>query len=369
MLTVRFGIRNLLQDRVRLGVAVLACAFACFLMTFQGSLLSGFTRSASAVINAVDADIWITVPGVTCFDFGAPISTRYAQMIAAAPHVVETARICTQTAHYKTQAGEAQTVILIGSEQSSKLPAANAAEIGPESLVVNESNARMLGAIALPAEVEINNRRGRVVSYASGFETFLGCPYVFTSYRAALKFLDMPKDYATFILAKIEPGADASEVRNDIRRLAPEVSAWTKTEFASKSQQFWLVRTGSGGAILMGALLAFLIGLAVVSQAIYASTIERIEEFATLKALGATNNFVSLIVIVQVLSCAVLGAALGIPSAILVVSVARRTIEWIYMPWSLPLFVILPTLGMCLLAGLFAVRTALRADPAMVFRA
>jgi hypothetical protein len=43
------------------------------------------------------------------------------------------------------------------------------------------------------------------------------------------------------------------------------------------------------GAILAAALMSFMIGLTLISQTSYSTTMKNIEEFATLKALGATT--------------------------------------------------------------------------------
>src|SRR2546430_11176319 len=91
-----------------------------------------------------------------------------------------------------------------------------------------------------------------------------------------------------------------------------EVDVLTREEFAHKSRVYWTVKTGAGGAIVTAAVLGFLIGLVVVSQTIYASTMENIEEYATLKALGATQGFVARIVLAQALICGVAGSMLGL---------------------------------------------------------
>jgi len=69
--------RNLSHDRTRFVVTILGIGFALFLMTFQGSLLAGFLRAASSVIDATDADLWITARGVPCFDFATPLPDRF----------------------------------------------------------------------------------------------------------------------------------------------------------------------------------------------------------------------------------------------------------------------------------------------------
>ena len=43
-------------------------------------------------------------------------------------------------------------------------------------------------------------------------------PYVFTTLNRARTLLDMPADKMTYVLVKLEPGADAMAVRNEIRK-------------------------------------------------------------------------------------------------------------------------------------------------------
>jgi putative ABC transport system permease protein len=71
--------KNLLHDRTRFVVTALGVAFAVFLMIFQGSLLIGFLRAAAEIVDAADADIWITARGVNCFDFSATLDRRFRE--------------------------------------------------------------------------------------------------------------------------------------------------------------------------------------------------------------------------------------------------------------------------------------------------
>src|ERR1700756_5165982 len=82
--------QNIVHDRARFSVTVLGVSFAVFLMVFQGSLLAGFLRAASRLIDASDSDIWITARGVQAFEFGIPIEGRLREMAAGVPGVLET---------------------------------------------------------------------------------------------------------------------------------------------------------------------------------------------------------------------------------------------------------------------------------------
>jgi len=79
---------------------------------------------------------------------------------------------------------------------------------------------------------------------------------------------------------------------------------------------------------------------------------ENIEEYATLKALGASQTFVARVVLSQALICGVLGSILGLLAAIPSIGYAKSLIPWIYAPWWLPAVMVVPSLFMCSLASI-----------------
>jgi putative ABC transport system permease protein len=101
----------------------------------------------------------------------------------------------------------------------------------------------------------------------------------------------------------------------------------------------------------------------------YANTMENIEEYATLKALGARGSFVARIVLVQALACGAAGSLIGVLAVVPAMQGAKSLISWIYTPWWLPVLSLMLSLLMCSLAAFSSIRTALMVEPARVFRA
>ena len=367
--------KNILHDRVRFATTVLGIAFAVFLMVFQGSLLVGFLQAASKLVDTTDSDLWITARGVSCFDFAAPLPKRFREIANGIPGVQSSSRIVTAFAEYRTPAGRHEKVALVGAdpEVGWRFPvpyvSANHEAIEPESLIIDESNAVLLDAATLPIDVEINQYRTRVLRKVTGFGSFLGSPYVFTSYADALRYMGLPQEEAMYILLRLRRGYSVEQVKRALQARLPDVDVWTQAEFAKQSKIYWITKTGAGGGILIAALLGFLIGLMVVSQTIYATTMENLEEFATLKALGATRWFVMRVVLVQSLFCGAVGCGLGLLAASPLVDVAKGMIAWIHTPWWLATGMIVPILAMCCLAAVVSIRAALAVEPAKVFRA
>lgn len=367
--------QNIFHDRARFLATVLGVSFAVFLMVFQGSLLVGFLQAASRFIDASDFDIWITARGVQAFEFGATLEGRVREMAAGVPGVLETGRACMAFAVYRKPNGKQQVVALVGADSNlgKRFPVPELVETtesrSPDSILYDASDRNLIEVTSLPAEVEINGHRANIDHEIEGFGGFLGVPSLFTSYRNAAHYLGFGPEDGMYILLRVGKEYSVVDVQQDLRRRLPEVDVLTREEFAHKSRMYWVIKTGAGSAILTAAVLGFLIGLVVVSQTIYANTMENIEEYATLKALGASRVFVARVVLSESLICGAAGSILGLFAVVPAMNYARSLIPWIQTLWWLPLIVVGLSLLMCSLASVASVRSALTVDPGRVFRA
>lgn len=371
---MRLAWGNLNYDRLRFGVTIIGIAFAVFLMVFQGSLLTGFIRASSRVIDAADADLWITAKGVPCFEFATPVPGRFRELALGVEGVSAVYRITTGVAVWQKPSGMQQIIQIIGSEpgvgKGFPLPYQFAPD-GPldtEVVVVDQSNAVMLEGADPGAEVEINKIRA-TVNTTNDFGSFYGQPYVFTSYRDSLRYLGWGPDETQFLTVHTIPGSDIKRIQHELQTRLPEVNVHTPAEFSRRAQIYWNLQTGAGSALLTAALLGFIVGVVVVAQTIYATTIENLEEFATLKAIGATRGYIQRVVMMQALFSGIIGSIIGLAVTVPLVGVIRGTIPWVYMPWWLPVGMIGVSLLMCSLASVVSVKKAVSVEPGRVFRA
>jgi hypothetical protein len=88
----RYALKTLMIARARFLIAVFGISMAAFLMMMQGSLLYGYMLSTSALIDAIDADIWIVARGTAALDFAAPFHERFAWIAPGVPGVAKTGR-------------------------------------------------------------------------------------------------------------------------------------------------------------------------------------------------------------------------------------------------------------------------------------
>jgi putative ABC transport system permease protein len=132
---------------------------------------------------------------------------------------------------------------------------------------------------------------------------------------------------------------------------------------------YWTWETGIGVGFAITAVMAVVVGTVVVGQTIYSATIEHLREFGTLKAIGATNRFIYMIVIEQALLQGVLGYGTGLLVALGVMHALSATGLVLVLPPVVLGAVFLLTLLMCMSASLVSVRKVVRLDPMIVFRA
>jgi putative ABC transport system permease protein len=165
----------------------------------------------------------------------------------------------------------------------------------------------------------------------------------------------------------LKPGTDVERVRSQLKSVLSKVEVLTPAEFSSRSRSFWLFGTGAGAALFAGALLAMVVGSVVVAQTLYASTKEHLYEFATLRAIGSSGNYLHTVIIAQALLSAVAGFAIAVVIGLFVVRLTSNSALPVLMPPTLTVVLFLLTVLMCIISALSSIFKVMRMDPAMVF--
>jgi putative ABC transport system permease protein len=369
------AVRNLLRSRGRLWVSLFGIGFATFLMCVQGSLLYSFTLTASRVVDSVRADLWMIAKGTPTFDYVTSIPERYALLAGGIDGVQDSGRGASGWAPIQRANGDRTLVMIIGVEDNYRggLPPAKelaaAAGLSDSGIVLDETDAAILGFDGQLQPAQVGFRRSYLFAKTTGFASFIGTPLVFSDYTDVRRFLRLERTDASFIVLNVKPGYDARVVRDVLRARFADVDVWTQKELSTRSRLFWLIQTGAGAALLLAGILGFGIGLVLVAQTIYSITAENVEEYATMKAMGASNLDVHYVVLVQSLVCGICGGALGLLLVEPYVRASRSIVTWLAVPWWMYPFVGVALLMLCVLASLIAARPAVNVDPGRVFRA
>jgi putative ABC transport system permease protein len=199
--------------------------------------------------------------------------------------------------------------------------------------------------------------------------SFSTTPIAFIDYRRAQALSpDQLLGRTTYILVKLQPGADAVAARREIQRRLPYNDVHTRAEWAAQSRRYWVESTGLGINLAMTVLLGCLVGVVVVAQTLYTSTMEHLKEFGTVKAIGGSNLDIYRILGKQATIAAVIGFVLGaIPAYLLRPLIAKADLKLIITP-QFAAVVFAGTIVLCLAAAVLSFRKVAAIDPALVFR-
>jgi putative ABC transport system permease protein len=367
--------RNLFHDKVRLTVTLTGIVFSVVLIVVQLGLFIGFTTATSNLIDHSGADLWITSKNVPYVEQGVPFSERKLNQVRAVPGVADAQKIIAHWTQWKRHDGGEESVQIVGInvddplERPWNLVEGRVEDLkSPDAVILDDLYRQKLGVTRAGEVFEIGGHRARVVGFTRGIRSFTTSPYVFTSFKNALDYAALREDQTLFILVKVAPGASVNQVRRALLNQVKDVDVLTSAEFSHLTTFYWMFTTGAGVAVLIAAVLGLVVGFVVVAQTIYATTVDHIREFGTLKAMGAPNSYVYKVIIQQAAISAVIGYVLGMIVSVFVVHGSEKGGAAILMPPSMAVGMFFVTLAMCVGAALVSINKVTRIDPAMVFK-
>jgi len=373
-MVARLAYRNLFHDRLSLIVTLVGILFSVVLVAVQLGLYIGSERMIAAMLDQSEADLWIIPLGTKSFDDPAYLNGRERHAALSTPGVARAEDLVVGFGAWRKPRGGTTAILVVGSslQPGSTVPW-NIVEgsldglRSPAAVAVDHTYFEDLGITANGAIAEINGNAVTVTTLTHGIRSFTTLPYVFTTLARARSFLDIGREQASYTLINIAEGAELETVRKALGARLPDAEILTQAEFRKRSLDYWLFQTGAGSALIAGAILGIIVGIVIVAQTLYASTKDHLNEFATLRALGASGSYIHRVILMQALLSAVIGYLLGLTLSLLIIEAARDTTLVVVMTPALAAGLFVLTIGMCTLAAISAILKVTRIDPAAVF--
>ncbi len=369
------ALRNLLHDKTRFAVTLVGIVFAVVLIAVQTGLFLGFVAATTNLIGHSGADLWVTARGVRYIEIAEPFSQRQRYLALGVPGVARVSKYIAHFSDWQLPSGAHENVLIVGFDPDQALgrpwnvvAGSTEALRAQDTVTVDRLYMKKLGVDHLGQTVDIRGRRARVVAFTEGIRSFTTAPPVFTSFKNAQDYDHMKEDETLFLLVATAPGADVESVRGALRRRLSGVDVRTQAEFAAMTRNYWLFGTGAGVTVLIAAFLGLLVGSVVVTQTLYATTMEKIKEFGTLKAIGASNAYVRRVILEQAMLSAAIGYGAGLAIALVAERGSRTGAAEIRLPLPALAALLVATVAMCAGAALISVRKVAETDPAEVFR-
>jgi len=174
---------------------------------------------------------------------------------------------------------------------------------------------------------------------------------------------------ADLVALRLRPGADREAVQTRLRSLLPEdVVIKTHRELVAGEREYWEKGTAIGFIFLFGSIMGLVVGMVIVYQILFADIAGHLSEYATLKAMGYSNGYLSQVVMGAAVILAVVGFVPGLGLSVFLYDfVAKATFLPLVMVTERAISVFLLIFVMCVIAGLLAMRKLRDANPADMF--
>ena len=379
----KLAFRNLFHDVLSLAVTLTGIVFSVVLVAVQCGLYIGAERTIAGVLDQIRTDLWVTPYGTKSFDDPAFMNGREKYLVLSTPGVATAEDLVVNFANWRKPCGGNTAVLVVGADWNAPNASFKPWSIvqgdlqtlmTPNSVAVDDTYFKDLGfegecAFKLGAGAEIMGNRVTVAAVTHGIRSFTTLPYVFTTLKRAQGWLDASSDQGSYTLVRVAEGEKIDDVKKRLATRLTDNEVLTHQEFRQRSLNQWLFGTGAGGALIAGALLGLVVGIVIVAQTLYASTKDHLNEFATLRALGASAGYIHQVILMQAMISAVVGYVLGMALSLFVINLwtSVDTTMIIVMTPMLAASLFAVTIGMCAIAAMSAILKVTRIDPAGVF--
>lgn len=341
-------------------------------LRFLTGLMSGLIVNS----NSKENDIWIIDNISRNVNDLSKIDARIAQEVRSIDGVAESYGIVIANSIITFDGGKSSPVNLVGSDgpmfiagpNPFKIIEGNLSELNRVDAVSAEFfNSKNLGVeLKVNQPFEINKKAATIRILTKNVQGFGGY-YMYTSINNARFYGNYPYDKLSIIVVKVKEGVDAFELSERINATFFGVKAWN-VESLKKSTISEILTTSNMG-VSFGSLIIFAMisGFFIIGLTLYSSALDRLVDYGTLKAIGATNSFVTRLIITQALLFAFVGFAIAFLLLLLFKYGVANVGLLINLDFTLILILLGITLFMSVGGSLFAVVRISKLEPASIF--
>lgn len=368
------AIRFILYDKPKSIGALFGVVISIFLIGQQTGIFIFLTAMMSSLVDNIDADIWVVDNRTTNVAALGQIDARYQRQMEALPGIEHVYPLVIAGSSAKFADGKSAGITLVGSQPPAFVGGPwNITGGTKENLLFDNAvttdvyDKKLLGNAETGTQFEIAGKQATVALQTKGARGF-GASFVFTTIDRARYYGKFPANKVSALLIKLKPGADAKQVTRMIDDNMFGVKAWTKKDFSKETVN--TILGSSGIATSVGTLIIFAIvaGSIIIGLTLYSAATDRLKDYATLKAIGATNAYVRKLILTQALVFATIGYFIGVVLMYgFKLGIAQAGIMFSY---SVPMYLAfaLVTLVISMLGVIAAIRRITKVEPASVFR-
>lgn len=360
-------------DRAKSMGALFGAVVSVFLIGQQLGIGLFLTDSMVAPIKLGKADLWVVDANSQDVNALGAMDIRVLTQVASTDGVATAFPLVLAPAVARFSNGTTAAVTLLGA-QAPLFRGFPRVEVGQPADLIRDGSVGFdrfdrpnFGGADLGAALEINGRRATLAIRSGGVRTF-SQPVLFAPIERARALAGIPTTSVQAVLVELRQGADPGAVASRIESSVAGVKVWTPDALARSTQSKLLATTGIAASIGTLVVFAVIVGFVIIGLTLYSAVVDRLRDFATMKALGARNRDVTRIVLTQAAMIAGAGSAIGM----LLILGFRAGIGQSGVLFTFPVAVWSAlaggTLAVSSAGALFAIRRLKAVEPATVFR-
>ncbi|MBE8999390.1 FtsX-like permease family protein [Nostoc sp. LEGE 12447] len=375
--------RQLMKEKNRLAIAVAGIAFADILMFIQLGFESALFDAAVKPHRNLQADLVLINPQFQTLFSVKNFSRERLYQTLGYEGVQSVNSVYISTGQWRNPETRLERAILVWGVDPTQSPF-KSPEIKQNQdqlkqlyqVIFDQAGRPEYGAVADiwkktgKFDTELNSKAVFVKGLFTDGASFAADGNVITSDSTFLQlFPERKPDRIEVGLITLKPNADPEKVRSQlVNGLPKDVRVLTPEEFAKVERTYWEAGTGIGFIFGLGTAVGFIVGIVIVYQILYSDVSDHLPEYATLKAMGYTDNYLLGVLIQEALLLAILGFLPGFILSFGLYQVTyAATMLPIFMKMERAIQVWILTVIMCSVSGAIAIRKLRSADPADVF--
>ena len=364
-------------DRAKSIGVVVGILISTFLIGQQLGILDYLKGLMAASLDNANAEIWVVDTRTKDINQLTAIDVKKLREVKSISGVKEAYPLIVTTGSATLSGGNTSAVTLIGVESPTFYGGPN-----PKKIIEGKiEDLQLDGGVtadyfdskvfSVPTNVgtqlEINGKKSFIAVQTKAIRGF-GFAFMYTTLERARYFANLSPNKINAIMVNLLPNQNADEVVAAIDKNIYGVKAFKAADLRTSTIDTVIATTGiaqSTGTLIIFALIA---GLFIIGLTMYSSALDRIKDYGTLKAIGASNGYIRKLILSQSVVFAVVGYILaygmlqGFKSGVAETGlIVNFSIEML-----IGLFVTI--LIISLIGSAFALRKIKGVEPASVFR-
>jgi putative ABC transport system permease protein len=364
-------------DKAKTFGLVFGILLCTFLIGQQISLLLFHMDMISCLVNNTEADIWVIDNVNRNSNQLGKIDERYLKQVQSIEGVAKAYPIVIVNTQAKFADGQNANVFLVGSEapmfvagpDTAKIVAGKRQDLLQDYAVSADFYDAMTfgGNTNVGTSFEINGKKAIIKAQTKGVRG-LAVNFLYTTLDRAKYYGNFPAFNYSAIAIKVKQGYPPEKVAKNINQHIFGVRAWQASQIREMTVEIVLGNTGIGVVFMLMVVFAVISGLFIIAISMYSTVIDRIKDYGTLKAIGATNGYIARLILTQAILYALVGYILAtIFLELFKIMVADAGILLVFH-LHFRIALLLVTVLMAVLSSTLAIRRVVSVEPAMVFR-